>query len=226
MNLLKKIYWKFRWIRTVDVFMYIYFNFFCKNIIREPCTHIIPYKGTILELHKTSKLILKGKDLQIGINKIGKSKAETYVRLMQDAVWHCNNGASLCYGITIELHENAKFDSGYFFMNTRSVLVAAKSVKLGEDVLIGRDNVIYDSDFHPILNAEGNVKNYPMELSIGAHVWLTNHVMVQKGVTINDGSVISPFTILRKDVPPEVLVANGAGQICVADDIQWSSEKL
>lgn len=226
MSLLKRVYWKFKWIKAINIFEFLHLNFFCKNIIRESGVYVVPYKGAILELHKTSKLILKGKDLRIGINKIGKSKAETYIKFERGATWNCNNGAALCYGSTIELHDSAQFDSGYFFMNTGSVLITAKHIQLGEDILIGRDNVIYDSDFHPMLNVEGNIKNMPQNVVIGNHVWLTNHVMVQKGVVIHDGAVISPFTVLRKDVPTNSLIANGIRQVCVVDDIRWSSEKL
>lgn len=223
---LKKVYWKICWLKSINIFSYLYYNYFCKSVVRDKGVFIVPYKGAMLELHKTSKLIVKGQDLQIGINKIGKSKAETYVRLMQGAVWNCNNGALLCYNTTIDVHEHAVLDTGYFFMNTSSVLVAAKHISMGEDVLIGRDNVIYDSDFHPIFNAENETKNIPKDVAISNHVWLTNHVMVQKDVTIGDGAVISGFTIVRKDVSGNSLVANGTHQVCVSSDIRWSSKRL
>lgn len=226
MEALKKIYWKLCWLRRIDIVKYVYYNFLSGNVVRDHKARIIPYKGAMLELHKTSRLILRGKDLRIGINKIGKSKAETYIRLMQGAKWECRNGASLCYGSTIEVHENAAFETGYFFMNTGSVIIAAKRIGLGEDVLIGRDNVIYDSDFHPTFDSRGNIKNMPMEVCIGDHVWLTNHVMVQKGVVIKEGAVISPFTLLRKNVMGSMLVANGTKQTCVLENIWWSSSKL
>lgn len=226
MSMLKKVYWKLCWIHSINIIQYIYYNFLCKKIIREPNVYIIPYKGAILELQKGSKLFLNGRNLSIGINRIGKSKAETYIRLMKGATWSCDNGAALCYGSTIDVHENARVETGYFFMNTGSVLVASKNIRFGDDVLIGRDNVIYDSDFHPLLGRDGVIRNSPQEVFIGNHVWLTNHVMVQKGVTIEDGAVISPFTILKKDVQSGVLMANGTEQTCVKNNILWSSDKL
>lgn len=224
-NMFKKIYRKVRWISSIRVFDYIYLNYFCKKIVRDKDVFIVPYKGAILDLHRKSKLILKGKDLEIGINKIGRSKAETYVRLMEGAVWNCSNGGAACYNATIEVHRHAVLDTGYFFMNTGSVLIAEKHISMGDDVWIGRNNVIYDSDFHTILNEDNKAKNLPENVVIGDHVWLTNHVVVQKGVNIEKGSVIGGFTIVRKDVPEKSLVVNGTKQVCVASDIRWSSKK-
>lgn len=224
--MLKKIYWKLKEICSISVTKYLFYNYLSKRVIRKSNGRVIPYKGAILEIQKGAKLVLNGGDLNVGINKIGKSKAETYIRIMRDATWECTNGASLFYGSTIEVHENAKLKTGHFLMNTGSVIVTAKEIVVGEDVLIGRDNVIYDSDFHPMLNSEGEVQNEPCKVKVGNHVWLTNHVMVQKGVSIGDGVVVSPFTVVRKDVPTGILLANGTQQICVKENICWESRKL
>lgn len=67
--------------------------------------------------------------------------------------------------------------------------------------MMGRNIVIYDSDFHSIPGSDGNPVNYSKDVTIEDHVWLTNNVTVLKGVTIGKDSLISAMTLIRKDIP-------------------------
>ena len=226
MNIIKKIYWRIQWICSIRMFTYLYLNYFCKNVERESDVKIIPYKGAVINMHRTSRLILKNKNLEVGINRLKGSKTETLVRLGQGVVWQCNGGASLTYGTTIDIKRNALIDSGFFFMNVGSAIVCAKKISIGDDVWMGRGVIIYDSDFHRMLDENNEIRNYPKEVCIGNHVWLTNQIMVQKGTHIGDGSVISPFTLVREDIPAHSLNVNGTLNKVVNSDIRWSSELL
>lgn len=226
LNKLKSIYYRCQWLKNISIFKYLYFNFLCKQVKRDKGIYVIPYKGAVIQLDKNSTLILQGKNLEIGINKIKGSKAETYVRLKQGAIWNCYNGGGLCYNSSIEVHENAEFDSGYFYMNTRSTLIATRKIVLGDDVWMGRNIIIYDSDFHQMLDKNGDIRNHSKEVFIGDHVWLTNQIMVQKGVSIGKGTVVSPFTVVRKNIPENVLLTNGMEAVIAAENIKWSSERV
>ena len=225
-KMLKRLYHKLQWINSIKKIDFIYYNYLCKRVLRDKEVYIIPYKGAIIDIHRTAKIELHGQNLNIGINKIGKSRAETYVKMEKEAYWKCNNGASLCYGGNIEIHDNGCLETNSFFLNVGSVIIATKRIELGEDVWIGRDCVIYDSDFHWMLDENGNVRNVSKPVKVGNHVWLTNHVMVQKGVEIGANVVICPHTIVRKNISEGKMIASGTTQICVADDIKWSSELI
>ena len=58
-----------------------------------------------------------------------------------------------------------------------STLIAAKKICLGQDVMIGRGVVIYDSDHHTIRDAQGEVTNPDVPVSIGDHVWLATNML-------------------------------------------------
>ena len=83
MNILRKCK-KVAWLilkSDIDLFKFVHYNYFCKNIIRKSKARIMPHKNAILDLQGNSKIILSGeKDLHIGINKLKGSKAETHVR--------------------------------------------------------------------------------------------------------------------------------------------------
>lgn len=164
--------------------------------------------------------------MEIGVNKIKGSKAETLVRLKDGAVWNCKNGCRLVYNSVLEVHENALLDTGFFYMNSYSVIVCTKHITIGEDVWMGRNIIIYDSDYHQIRNSSGQMTNHSKPVVLGNHVWLTNQVMVMKGVHIGEGAVITPFSVIKKDIPANCLAGNKYNVEVFKNDINWSSERV
>lgn len=209
----------------IDIRKYIYYNYLCKNVVRTSSAKIMPHKNAIIELQKNSKIVISGKkNLSIGINKLKGSKAETYVRLNEGAEWKCNNGAGLFYDTVLEVKQNACFTSGYFTANSGSVIIAHKNIEFGEDVMIGRNVIIYDSDFHTINNREGIPCNPPKKVIIEDHVWLTSNIIVQKGVTIGKDSLITAYTSVNRDVPPHSIVGGGSVGEVIKNQVSWSRE--
>ena len=209
----------------IDVIKYCYYNYFCKNVIRTSKAKLIPYKNAILDLQGDSKIILSGSNnLCIGINKLKGSKAETHVRLNDGAIWNCKNGAGLFYNTVVEVKNKAVFDTGFFTANGGSVIIAHKSINLGEDVMIGRNVIIYDSDFHTLYDQAGEVCNPPQQVNIENHVWLTSNIIVQKGVTIGQDSLITAYTTVNKDVPAHSIYGGDSVGKTIKDHVEWSRE--
>jgi acetyltransferase-like isoleucine patch superfamily enzyme len=206
----------------ISVIDYIYYNYFSKNIIRLGGGKIIPYKGTVLDLHPAARIYLKDRNLEICGNKLNKSKSEAHIRMNKNSVWNCNNGGYLFYDTVLEIKENAVLDSGYFSANGGSVIIAHKHITLGEDVMIGRNVIVYDSDFHTINNKHGVPSNPPKPVVIEDHVWLTTNIMVQKGVTIGKDSLIAAYTVVNKDVPPHSIIGGKSVGLVIGDEVSWS----
>lgn len=206
----------------VDLGKYIYYNYFSKNVIRKTDAKIIIHKNAILDLQTNSKIILSGeRDLNIGINKLKGSRAETYIRLNEGATWNCRNGADLFYNTTVEVKQNACFDTGFFSANGGSVIIAHKRIIFGEDVMIGRNVIVYDSDFHSIYNSKGIASNPPKTVTIEDHVWLTSNIIVQKGVTIGKNSLITAYTTVNKEVPEHTIFGGDSLGKEIKNQIDW-----
>lgn len=201
---------------------FIYYNFFCPQIIRDKKAKVIPYRGAVIDLRPGAKLYLKGQNLAIGCSRLPGSKAETYLRMGKNSIWNCQNGASLSFGTFLDIKENAVMETGFFFTNIGCVIVAAKRIVFGEGVLMGRNIIIYDSDFHAILAPNGEVSNTPEPVVIEDHVWLTGDIRVLKGVTVGKGSLICGMTVVSKDVPPRSMVAGKSNGTVIRNDISWS----
>ncbi len=201
--MIKKIIQRLKFYRQICFFRYVYLNHFCKSVIRTDQSRIIPYKGAVIDLAAGAKLYVGGGDLEIGCDRLCGSHAETRVRLRENAVWSSEGGCRLSYETTVEVLSGGFLDSQFFTMNTGSVLIAAKAIALGRDVMIGRNAVIYDSDHHTICNDRQETTNPDAKVTIGDHVWLATNAMVLKGTTIGEGSMIAANAVVHGTVPPD-----------------------
>ncbi|WP_273477123.1 acyltransferase [Faecalicoccus acidiformans] len=210
----------------ISIFKAIYYNFFCKNVIRKKGCYIIPFKNLVLDFEKGSKLFVNS-NLHLGINKLKHSKAETLIRLKKNAIWEANGEVLLFYGTTIEVLCNAKLISDFFSANTGSVIIVGKQITIGYNAMLGRNIIVYDSDHHQILDYDDGktIKNHSQEVIIGDNVWLTNNITVLKGVSIAQGSIIAAGALIRKDVVAPNSLVVGDGKV-VNTTALWSRDSL
>ncbi|MBN1125600.1 MAG: acyltransferase [Sedimentisphaerales bacterium] len=85
-------------------------------------------------------------------------------------------------------------------------VIAMESVEIGEDCLIGELVSIMDSDFHgiaPEQRRSGPIQTRP--ITIEKNVWLGSRVIVQKGVTIGENSIVTPNAVVTANIPPNVI---------------------
>ncbi len=221
-----KIFKRIKFILKINTFKFIKYNYFSKNIIREKNVYLIPHKGTVIDLSKKARIYIKGRNLELGTNKLKKSKAETLIRMSGNAKWYVNNGATLFYNTVVEVKDNAVLNTKFFSANSGTVIVCAKEINIGEDVMLGRNMLIYDSDFHQVLDENMNPSNNTKAVHIEDHVWLTSNVTVLKGVTIGRDSIVTAQTLIRKDFPENSIIAGGSSGKVVAQCNGWSRKTI
>ena len=92
-------------------------------------------------------------------------------------------------------------------INNNLVIIAEKEVKFSNNILIGSNVEIYDSDFHTVsINRWGN-KNYKVaSVLINDNVWIGSNVKILKGVEIGFNTVISNSSVVTKSFPENVIV--------------------
>lgn len=217
---MEKIKRKIQNLKKIRLFLYIYLNHFCSRIERNGKGRIIPYKNAVIDLEKGSQIRIEDENICIGVNKLKKSKTETYVRLRENAVWYAKKGCEISYGSTVEILKNAELESKYFTMNSFSTLVSAKKIILGEDVMIARNAVIFDSDFH-VIEYDGNQAEYSEIVNIGNHVWIGANAMILKGVMVGNGSMIAANTVVTKNVEQGVMVGNEKKLCVLKENVRW-----
>ena len=101
------------------------------------------------------------------------------------------------------LQKNAQIIIGDNCGMTGCVIGCSKSISIGNNVRIGANVLITDTDWHT-----SDKRTMPdKDVVIGNNVWLGYGVKVLKGVTIGDNCVIGLGSIVTHDIPANTIAA-------------------
>jgi len=89
----------------------------------------------------------------------------------------------------------------------RTTINARKLVEIGDRCSISWDCDICDSDFHQIVLKDGTRPEVTKPVRIEDDVWIGHGVLITKGVRIGRNSVVAAGAVVRRDMPPNSLVA-------------------
>ena len=87
-------------------------------------------------------------------------------------------------------------------------IIAMESIEIGSHCRIGDMTSIMDCDFHevsPLTRDESPGVVAPVRL--GDHVWIGSRVIILKGVTIGNNSVIGAGSVVTRSIPADSLAA-------------------
>lgn len=101
------------------------------------------------------------------------------------------------------MEPTAQLTIGDRFGMSSSSITCFKRIDIGNDVRIGANCVIADGDFHMDDLRVGS----PAAVKICDGVWLGYGVIVMKGVTIGENSIIGMNSLVTKDIPANVVAA-------------------
>lgn len=83
------------------------------------------------------------------------------------------------------------------------MLVCREAIIIGKRTAIGPNTSIYDHD-HSLYN---DIDDFITEgINIGNDVWIGANVVILKGVTIGDRSVIAAGSVIAQDVEADTLI--------------------
>jgi acetyltransferase-like isoleucine patch superfamily enzyme len=128
-------------------------------------------------------------------------------------------GSKICIG------EDARLTLGDNFVITgNSEIICQKEITFGNDCLLSWDILMMDTDFHHIINENGEITNQSKPIKIGNHVWLGCRSTILKGVTIADNNVISANSTITKNCLDENCIIGGQGnsQEILRQRIEWA----
>nr|WP_086682277.1 acyltransferase [Nostoc sp. T09] len=121
--------------------------------------------------------------------------------------------------------ENATISIGKrVFMNGN--LIAAKSIEIGDDVMISWSVTIVDHNSHAVSFSQRSkdVMNWQLGKKDWTHVkvapikicnkvWIGFNSIVLKGVTIGEGAVVAAGSVVTKDVPAWTIVGGNPSRV-------------
>ncbi|MBE6392626.1 MAG: acyltransferase [Lentisphaerae bacterium] len=130
-----------------------------------------------------------------------------------------SNSAGCFHPIVLSARKQGLIEIGNNCGISSSVIVSEESIKIGNNVLIGVNCIISDTDFHSV---EHEVRRTPAldkkmhktrPVVIEDDVWLGMNVTVLKGVTVGRGSVIAAGSVVVKDIPPDSLAGGNPAKV-------------
>ncbi len=104
----------------------------------------------------------------------------------------------------------AVLEIGANFGMTGGNLCAANQIVIGNNVNIGANSTVIDTDFHP-LDPEQRKQNPQLAatapITIEDDVFIGMNCLILKGVTIGKCSIVGAGSVVARDIPPWVVMA-------------------
>ena len=112
----------------------------------------------------------------------------------------------------ISIGENGHLILGEFFrVSTSLKLVSYSNIIFGNNIRIGWNCMICDTDFHATINTQTH-EIYPKQAPIilGDNVWVANNCTINKGCVLPPYTIVASHSLINKDysnIPPYCLLA-------------------
>lgn len=116
---------------------------------------------------------------------------------------HIGKKLKMHNGAKIRVRRGGKLEIGKNFgMSNGCVVTAYEHIKIGDNVMLGPNVLIYDQDHD--YRAEGGVaamKFKTAPITIGNNVWIGANTLILRGTTIGDNCVIGAGCVVKDDIP-------------------------
>lgn len=94
------------------------------------------------------------------------------------------------------------------------------TITIGEDCLFADQIEVWSSDTHTIYDEHGDWINHEKPVIIGNGVWVGSRVIILKGVTIGNSSIIGMGSLVTKSVPEGVVCAGNPLKV-IKEKVTW-----
>ncbi len=138
------------------------------------------------------KDIYFGKNCHIISNKTTKKTIESKFHMDENGFFYNDFEAELRIGKN-------------FYINRNGYIACSKKIIIGDNVTIGPNCIIIDSD-HDFYSTDRKNNYIKGEILIGSNVWIGANCTILKNVKIGDNAVISAGCVVSKDVPANTIL--------------------
>ena len=104
-----------------------------------------------------------------------------------------------------------------------TTIICYKQITVGNDCTFSWDILIMDTDFHHIMDYDGNIINPPSSIIIGNHVWIGCRNTILKGIVIADNVIIAANSVITKSILKSNVIYGGSGkkQEILKENVNW-----
>jgi acetyltransferase-like isoleucine patch superfamily enzyme len=177
-----------------------------------PATHFVMHN---------SKIIVEDGTAKIGYLTGWGLKENCGIR-MTDSTLHIIGNVSLRPGFSIWAVGATIVIRNGTVINQQTGIVAQRRVEIGEHCHIARNVTIMDNDMHKHATGAEKPVLECKEVIIKDHVWIGINAMILKGVTIGEGAIVAPGSIVTKDVKERTLVGGIPARV-IQENVVWEA---
>lgn len=124
-------------------------------------------------------------------------------------------------GSSIRISSNAKLKIGSnFYANKNCLIFCNKNISIGNDVLLGWNVNIRDSDGHFIIS-DDLLKENTKDIMISNHVWIASYVDILKGALIKENSVVACRSLITSTFKDANVLIGGVPGKVLKNNINW-----
>lgn len=216
-------------ITRVNFLKTIYINFRCFPLRKAVYLPLLIGWNTKVKIK--GLLIVKGPikpgmiKLSIGGSKdlIKYENTKSYVSIDKHSTLCFTGKANFSKHISIVMdHANVTIGDN-FNCNYGCRISSLKQLIIGDDVLLGGNVVIRDSDGHTIFNLDEPTLLHENKetITIGNHVWIANESSILKGANIPNNCVVGYSSICTRNILQENSLIAGCPARVVKTNINW-----
>ncbi len=207
-------------VMQIDFLKFIKWNYLKSNVKRDKGVYLIPYRHSTIDIDKSANVELHA-NIHINPREVRGSKKESVLFVRPKGKLIVNGSVRLLSGATLQVQKNASIEIGQAYINHNATIIAANNMKIGNGLLISRNVVIFDSDFHKILDHDGNQLNAPRNIEIGDHVWIGVNATLLRGTRIGKGAVIAAGAVVGGKIKEGTMAAGNPARSY--SEIQWEA---
>ena len=153
--------------------------------------------GTIPEIAHPRSLVIFGRNIHLG----------KYAQII------CSSDNCVRFTSWPSKQADAEIVIGDYCLISPGVRIsAAQSIHIGDNCMLAAMVTISDSDWHGIYN---RIRPFrcTKPVVIENNVWLGERVIVMKGVTIGENSVVGAGSVVTKNIPPNTVAAGNPARV-------------
>ena len=209
-----------RYIRGFPKSLYFNFKYFkLKDAVKLPV--IVSHKTKFRHLKGSIKLDV----VKTAIVKIGFYPPQTidfkYERTVLDIQGDITFRGKCYLGTGCKLQVTGKLEFGSNNNFNKTDIICQKEIVFGDHILFSWDNLVMDTDQHPIKDMKGTIINQDKRIVFGNNIWVGCRCTILKGSVISNNIMIGANSTIRGKFMEEHTIVAGTPATVVKRGINW-----
>lgn len=135
------------------------------------------------------------------------SKGKNYLLIKKNASLRLEENVRIAEGFSLRIENGSTLRIGKnFYANKNLFISCSNGIDIEDQVLVGWNVEIRDSDGHNVYYSDKNTTSYK-QVKIGRHVWIAAYSLIMGNTEIGNESVVSIRSITNKKYEDHCLLA-------------------